>query len=154
LKASLCGALERHAVGLAAGGAVLHEGRIEAAEPLPFGIAGDQLLEGHDGVLFDQGEHVHRQDHRELGRVAAFDRRQHLGDGVLIAAGVDRVDLHARGLGDVLGGQRVDGLGRLAADGDGKEELQVDLGLGAVNGPQHQSGRQAGGEEFRFQLHV
>jgi hypothetical protein len=121
------GALEGDAPGLAAGAAVEHEALVEAVEPGLVGVR-HQLLEGHDGVLVDQREHVRREDDGELRRIAALERGDDLGDRVLVAAGIDGIDLDVRVRGREIGHHLVDDLGDRAADGDGI--VHVDRRLG------------------------
>ncbi len=119
------GALERNAIGLAAGHAVRHESRIEGRQPGLVFIGFCQTIEGDDRVFFDQAEHVHRQDHRQLGRGAALCCGQGLGDRVLIAAGINRVDFNIGIGGGIFVGQGLNGVSSLTPNGNGEEELQI-----------------------------
>ena len=145
--------LERHAIGLAAGLAVFHEGRIKPLQPGMFRLRGEEFLEGNDRLFLDEGEHVHRQDHRELWRIATLDRGQNLGDGVLVAAGIDRVDLHPRRLTDVIRRQTIDGIGRFAADRDREVELQNHLRRRALYEAEGQAGREGGFGKIGIETH-
>ena len=119
-------ALERHAPGLAAGAAVQHERLVEAVEPLPVvGALGD-VVDRHDRLFVDEREHVGREQHRELRRLAALGRRQRLHDRLLVGARVDRVHLHVGVLLAEVGSHLVDRLRHRAADGD--RVVEVDLG--------------------------
>ena len=125
------GALERDAPsllfvrGLAAGLAVLHEAGIEAGEPLLVLVGLDEVVEGHDRLFVDQREHVGREQHRKHRRGAALMRGQRLDDGLLIGAGIDRLQLDRRVVLLEVGGVGVDQLGDRPADGDRIEEREL-----------------------------
>ncbi|OIQ68969.1 hypothetical protein GALL_494340 [mine drainage metagenome] len=120
------GPLERHAPGLAGELGIGHERGVEALEP--GGIALDQIFRRDQHALVEQGEDVHGQRHGHFGGVgtAAAQRREGLGDGVLIAAGVDGLD-HDIGVGLVeFGGIAIENLGDRPADGDRVIHRQFD----------------------------
>jgi hypothetical protein len=89
-------ALERHAPGLAADLAVQHEGLVEAAEPGLVVGGLDEVVDRHHRVFVDQREHVGGQQHAGHRRRAGLVRGERLDDGVLVAAGVDRLHLDRR----------------------------------------------------------
>jgi len=134
------GALEWDAPRLAAGLAVLHERRVEALEPrLVLGRL-DEIVEGYDRILVDQRIHVGRQQDRGDRRLAALDRGQGLRDRLLVAAGINRLDLDPRVLLLEIGGEAIDNLGDRPADRDRIEERDFDrrLGTGARGDERHQ----------------
>ncbi len=119
-------ALERNAVDLALEGAVGHQARIKALQPRLFlGTLGD-VVEGDDGVLLDQLVDVDREQHRELRRLAAFQRGERLDARVVVVAGVDGIDLDARILLFESGDKLIDQLGQLSADRDRIVHVQLD----------------------------
>ncbi|MNV42293.1 hypothetical protein D3C71_1339620 [compost metagenome] len=142
--------LERHAPGVAARAAVLHEGVIEAAQPLLVGIGLGQRIDRHDGVFVDQGEHVGRQQHGQLRRRAALERRQRLGDGILVRAGVDGLDLDVGVFLLEVRHHVVDDLGDGAAHGHRVIELDFNGFVLRLCRQGQAGGGQAGGQGLQY----
>jgi hypothetical protein len=111
-------ALERNAPRLASRLAVLHERRIEALEPRLVVRRLDEIVERLDRILVDQRVHVGGQEDRRHRRLAAFRRRQRLGDGLLVAARIDGLELDPGVLLFEIRRESVDDLGDRAAHGD------------------------------------
>ena len=133
-------ALERNTPGFIAGLAVRHEGRIERFRPRFVGIGFQQIVERRDSVLVDQREHVGRQQHGDVRRLAALERRERLHQRVLVGAGIDRLDGDAGIFLLEVGDIAVDDLWNRPADGDRIIERQRDVFCRRHGSQRHQGG--------------
>ena len=121
------GALERNGVSLALELGVFHEGRIKRVHPSCVIRGLDEVVHRHHSIFIGQQKQVGGQQNSRLRGVAAFDRRQDFGHGLLIVAGIDRLDLDARVFFLETGGVVVDDLGDWPADGDWKIHAHFDI---------------------------
>ena len=127
---------------MAAGLAVLHEGRIEGLDPGFVALRGGDCVNRLDQIVVDQREHVGRQQNDDIGRITGLGGGHRLHDRVLIAAGIDRlhgdIGMRLAEVGDIT----VDDLGDRAADGD--RIIEGDLGRGCGSAAQNRGRERCG----------
>ena len=132
-------ALERDAPGLALDPGVGHQRGVETVEPGLAVIAFDQIIEGYNQSLFDQVIGIDREHDRQLRRLARVQRRQGTDTGIVVVAGIDRIDLDVRVGGFEVRDDPVDDFGQGTTDSNRIVHGQFGLGMCRQRKPAGQS---------------
>ena len=93
-------------------------------------FAGDVCIQRFDDVFVNEGELVYGEQHRGCRRGTGTSGRQRFDRGVVIIAGIDRVDLNIREFGVELRDVVIDDGGNRAANLDRIVEVNLDRVLG------------------------
>ena len=135
-------ALEWNAPDLAFQGAVSHQGRVKAFQPILAGGVLGHIAKGFNQALFDQIMSVQCTQHRQLHRLACTQGRQGTHTGFVVIAGVHGFHFDFRVLGLVVLDHSIDHIGQRTTHGNGVIHGQFHRAMG-VGAQAHQQG--AGG---------